>query len=1488
MRGMSMKRTGAKLKGTSAFLLAAALLCAAVFCGGFFFAAGAEESTAESDGSEDETAEDEAESAGSENEVAEDEGCDFAVPEIEIAAVTFDENGSETEAKEADGAESGFYSEDIYLKITVYDSDEAFDPDGLTIEYAAADSSGNEVTYTDDDGNVLSLSGSLSADWQEDDESGQHTGLICIDKDANYTIIVSYTNTAGLSAEGDGACTFTVDKENPYGFVTAAKAGSDAAEGRWEELAETLTFKLFGTEETIFGITAFDDTSGVSSGYFVCSISGEDEAAFNISEDDGNVTALTAAELDEVNFTDGDSCALDADTQAVVYFKMTDQAGNVAYISSDGYVIDSAGPQIDFEIYTADGAAASADDIFNGDVFLLVTVDDEDENGSYSGIEEISYVITAGGEETASEAVYKTTDSGGEPQGSYGELVPSFEFRIDVDSAVNNSSDVTVTINAVDNAGNESELSAGLDIDITAPSVSVSYDNNAVVNYKNSRGYFNKTRTATVVITEREKHFDADDATGGISITAVDADGNAVKNAYTVSAWEETKGSSANGDDAAWTATIKFLEDANYTFSISYADEAGNESDDTCYAADTEAAGKFTVDTTPPRGTVTATSKEGEEQTWSSLKTKLTFGFYSRGKITVTGTSSDETSPVKSVRYCKVSAENAADSTILLTKGQLSEVTSWKKFSQLAVRDEQQFVIYLMITDYAGNVTYISTDGLIVDESGPGVTVSPQISISSGQPANGIYSDDVEVYITVADQSSGGTYSGIALIRYEVLNMGEVTQSGTLYKFTKSNPAQSSLKKKWTGSITVDSALNNSNDVEIIVYASDNAGNLSDASKTIKIDVTKPSVSVSYDNNQAESDTYFNAGRTATITITERNFDADDVDIDITSSGGVIPDVSGWKKSVAAGNGDATTWVATVTFSGDGDYTFDICCVDDAGNKAASADYGSSVAPTKFTIDGTAPDIAVSFDNNSASNSKYFNASRTMTITITERNFDADRVQITQTAALAGASVAAPDVTWASDGDLHIGTIVYDCDGDYTFEISMTDLAGNENGKVDYGSSAAAEDFTIDLTIGKSDGAIISGVKNGKAYGYDDDVIFSVNFSDVNFLEGSAEICLLRTRKDEIREDVTEEFLDGLWAEKSTGISAVFDVFERVRENDGIYTLTVSCEDLAGNKATESVTFTINRFGSVYAYSGDLAGLTADGGAYVRSVDGMELVITEYNDTRLEEGSLKIAVTRDGKPIDDVDVTVSPVINRQAKTGESGWYEYEYVLDTGNFAGDGVYKISITSEDEAGNTSVNTGSGCDEIIFRVDTTAPQITSVSGLEEVIVNDVALTVSYTVYDTIGMESIEIFVSDSSGKIIDEIAITEDDFGGDLNNYSGEITLNEMSLPQSVRIVVTDKAGNVTDTGSDGFSGSEGYEYVDAVTVSTNFLVRWFANKPLFIGSLIGLVAAAGLIIFLIMFFGMRNERSGTTGEERSRENRAGEGAPGKNAPNSGEGD
>lgn len=841
-------------------------------------------------------------------------------------------------------------------------------------------------------------------------------------------------------------------------------------------------------------------------------------------------------------------------------------------------------------------------------------------------------------------------------------------------------------------------------------------------------------------------------------------------------------------------------------------------------------------------------------------------------------------------------AENAEPSPVS-TSGKISLVIPANFKGQIyayatdAVGNSPKSCKYFLDDKDTDNDGYVNPDGSIVENEEKHIessdisftmpkTDKTQNTCFAGYSQDGLL-DSVEDYKAYLDNSSSKNvplyaadfnaavsvkdlYSGINTVKLTVIEGDNKTVKSLKvdkYGNVSGDDITYDVKTKDSNLVTEleisDFAVQgNYNDMVLVAELKDNAGNVSYDYFAFGIDKTAPQISVSYDNNNADTKSgngaFFNANRTATITVKERNFNTENIEWTIRNAEGTAPTHSAPKFTQGSGNRDDDTYVYTVTYSNDGIYSFDMKYTDRAGNKNQAIDYGNSVAPTKFVVDKTLPVINVSYDNNDARNEKYFNAYRTATVTVTEHNFDVSRVTITGTASLDGNAVKFPDASWSNSGDTHVATIKYDTDADYTFDISMDDMAGNKSNEANYGSSVAPKDFVVDTTIDKP---VIGGVENGNSY--KDSVLPKIDFSDINFKD--VKVTLLRTRKDEIDKDVTSDYINVSTNDKGGSFAATEDTFKKIQENDGIYTLSVQITDKAENTSSDEVTFTVNRFGSVYSLGTYLLNDLND--KYVQSIDN-DIVITEYNPDRLVEGNLDVVVTRDGSPVEygDGELTISPVVNELAKIGSSGWYQYEYTISKNVFTDDngnpidGIYKVYVGSEDTAGNKSENISYDESSVLFRLDHTAPTIKSVSGLDKKIVNADEQKVSYEVFDAIGIDSIDVYYYDGNGTRVDHIRSTDKgstdvtDILSDLTNYTGSFTIGSSTTSEPVRIVIKDLAGNVTDTDSKDFD-VDSIDFNRAITVSTNFFVRWFANKIVFGCSIAAIIAVGGGLAFFI---------------------------------------
>lgn len=1285
-----------------------------------------------------------------------------------------------------------------------------------------------QITSTDENGNTKRIStkknllaeGFLSTDkWTTKEGDTPDKAIQSIKLrftgDAKYKIDFNYTDENGqniifVDRAGNESNhledEFVVDKTAPTGTVTVVPQKRDENGTVSLGEASVRSEKDRMTNEILFGFSnvsidvraeGLDNISPVKIEYYKTD----------------STEPMSVDELRKAEFQESKAFTFSEEERMVLYFKITDYAGNNTYLRSDGWIIDkTVSTVLKFDPSNITDEKELV--YFNSDIAASVEIQD-----SASGIRRIEYWVVKDGEtQTQKEVLFESADE----KLAYAKIKMNEAKGFTIDSKKNNSCNVEAFVKITDNAGNVMTESKKYDIDITPPEISITYDNNKATN----KSYFNSDRTATIRIKEREHHFDADKVTDGIKITGYDSKHkqlSGINKNNMIGDWTLEKGNSP--DESVFTAQIKYTKDANYRFVFhnaqqeeeknKYRDKAGNLSGDINWG-DSVAPEEFTVDKTKPEVSVTASPQGGESRTWNKLLNSRTFAIRSNSGIGVSASYEDATAGIDKVQYYKSTDDGAASEKGLSGR-------SWKDFKSLTISPNEQAAIYLKVTDKSGNTTYVSTDGLVADNMAPLITLRLEV------PESGIYNSDATVFVDVAEALSAEQYAGLKDISYKIFNMGKETQNGTLVSFGEQAPSRSQLVGKWTGEIKVDSSLNNSNDVVVEVYASDNAQNMATQKTELKIDVTKPTIEVSYSSNTPDSEQYYMEPRTATIVVTERNFDAKDIEVNITNEDNVIPLVSEWVKKEGDGNLDNTTHTATITYSDDGDYTFDMKYTDIAKNECEGVTYAEgTVNETEFTIDTTPPEIQVSYDNNDAQNNEYFKEGRTATITVTEHNFNVDRVNLTQTALLEGRGISIPNARWQDNGDVHTAVIPYLEDGDYTFDVSMTDMAGNENGGVNYTPENASKNFTIDTVIEEP---VIAGVENGKAY--KGDVVPVITLSDANF--DSYEAVLTRTRLDEKDVDVTDQFLNRI-VTGSRGGSGENDKFEAIQENDGIYTLNVRMNDKAGNESESMVQFTLNRFGSVYAYNDYLINLIKNGGGYVQSVEE-DLVITEYNADKLINGSVDIEITRDGKPLEAPEYTISPEINNQISVGESGWYQYRYNINAGNFKNDGIYKISVASKDETGNAPENTNYKDKGILFTVDSAAPEITSITGLENSIVNASELTVNYTMYDTVGIKSISIYLN---GSLFGDV-IT--DFGGDRNNYTGSFTIPEADRAQDIRIVVEDLAGNITDTASETFQSA--YVFHNAVTVSTNMLVRLFANR-LLVGGVVGacaLITAAG---------------------------------------------
>lgn len=972
----------------------------------------------------------------------------------------------------------------------------------------------------------------------------------------------------------------------------------------------------------------------------------------------------------------------------------------------------------------------------------------------------------------------------------------------------NGDMDYSIVPHIIDKANNkqnkETQYKAGTEakteftIDKKAPVISMAYSaEGETINpggNEVSRVYRNKTITATATIEERNfsnsNSFSEDPKQMNLTYEALNFQGSKV-NTENYTGTANTRGEWSTNVYTR-TKTFTFSQDANYTLGLVYRDLAGNEAVyDTRY---------FTVDKTAPTGSMTIEDNSGTAKTWIQWIQQVFFDIFTQSQKGVSMTSADETAGVASTQYYKYHPDSESRHTFDgLSTQNLDSISSWSDGYSTSVNADEQVIVYEKITDRAGNVTYINNqEGVIADNTSP---TAPEIKITAAEPAQGIYNASVPFTIDVTDPENGGTYAGLKEVSYEITNNGTVTQSGN-YNSDLSDPT--ARVHNIHRSETVNAELNNSNHVTIKVKAVDYAGNQSEATKDLKIDITHPEVTITFDLNNPLNGKYYKTTRTATISVKERNFDTNAVDLKITNTDGTMPSVSGWSISSQAGESDDAINTCRVEFSADGDYNMTMQCKDQAGNES------NTVKVDEFTIDKTIPVISVSYDNNSAATSGYYNANRTATITIKEHNFNAAEVNSQITAALQGSGISAPGVGgWSNSGDTHTASVTFSDDGDYTFDIDYTDLAGNA--AADY----TQDSFTVDKTKPEVEFFDIEdkSANNGV-------VAPGVKYSDVNYLESGVEI------KIEGAEHESKE-LTGSRSSIANGESIKMNDFEYTQDNDDVYTMTAVISDKAGNKTEKKIMFSVNRFGSNYSFSDTTKEFLDE----VYSNSAKDLVITETNvDSLVFNG---ISYSLDNKTTElkqGTDYTVKET------GGEGSWKQYTYTIKKENFEKEGRYSVTIDSEDKATNT-MNNKVKESNINFVIDKTPPTVV-ITGIEESSYRADSRDMSVNVSDNTAVKRLDIMVDGKS------VATYSQE---DVKEAGGKIvyTLNSSNSKQKVKAVAVDMADN--EATSDNHN----------ILITTNLFIQYINNKPLFIGSIIALVLIAGGAIYFFVFRRKKSE-------------------------------
>ncbi len=559
-----------------------------------------------------------------------------------------------------------------------------------------------------------------------------------------------------------------------------------------------------------------------------------------------------------------------------------------------------------------------------------------------------------------------------------------------------------------------------------------------------------------------------------------------------------------------------------------------------------------------------------------------------------------------------------ADYPVLVQKDETSESIDYtlQQFLGDKALNDGRYDVSVTAWDKSGRVSNVSSTAFIVDNTIPVVTADI-VGGTSGK-SNGFYNTDVTVRLTCKDNN----FNPAAMV---------VTDNGS---------AVNADWKVGTDVYYADIVLSSEGMHNIIVSGNDKVGNAAVSKQVVfTIDKTAPTVSLLVNGGQVYSESRGTLNLmgplTLTASITDTNEDAGDLRIQVIKT---IPDTATTTSDYMS-TGDRT-----FTFADEADYTINIFAVDKANNQG----------PTRtisFRVDSTAPQLTITGANGGTSAS-----ATTVSFNLNEAFWSDAKgtVEIYRKAGDGVDEVLFKTLTLTPTQKNYSLSEVLTETGIYRFEFNANDKVGH--------TATTSQKVTVDRNKPE---ITLTGVNNYDST--DGEVSISAVIKDEFY--ANKKVSISGTRIDANGKKTAVSFSPFAATANPTTISDTF-------KEEGIYDITITSTDIAGNVSTSSVHFTID---TSKPNIGDLS-----------DFDGKTFNKKTFNELNLDELELDNLVS---------DLTVCQI--RMYLNGS----EYDGIDEIE----DGSYTLLITAEDELGHKSEKTAT------FVIDTKDP-VFIVTGVED----------------------------------------------------------------------------------------------------------------------------------------------------------------------------
>lgn len=849
-------------------------------------------------------------------------------------------------------------------------------------------------------------------------------------------------------------------------------------------------------------------------------------------------------------------------------------------------------------------------------------------------------------------------------------------------------------------------------------------------------------------------------------------------------------------------ARIIIDEEGNHHLSIMVEDGSGNQSD---FVSE-----KVTFDKKPPL--IVFEKDDGEYGTTVLCDSDPVhfypyrdYSYFTKGEMKIRIRAEDRISGVRSIRYA-LSGHDIENPKELNPK-ELKEKTAGKTQAAFTFTipggKDVRTCLYVLAEDACGNISPLCSGKGMISESDKVHQDHSQVKLKLPDPVRkdedkGIlyYNSDICVEGSFEDGFSGihmiGIRAGKDRDAWEKKSEKTEKTNGDIVK-------KDSLKMYLNASEWEESC--GQKPIVVKAFMEDNAGNKDDipCSGKIVIDRIRPSITVSYDGQEAKNGHYYNSGRDAVVMIHDMNPDMESLKWNIKGN------PEGYR--IGSYEKVKDGYRCRISFFGDGEnYRVGLALSDFAGNRASFEESES------FTIDSTPPVITMQMDRSDAHNGKYFNKEKSLTVVIRDRNVPADHIKWKRFCRNKEGGGKAPELVLMTSVK---GTAVYRLnlkeDASYRLDVSCTDLAGNRSETVSSG----------EIVIDKKPPALsVTGVERGGIY--TDRICPAVCIRDEYLDQASLHAVLT----DGSGADVSRKICAPVQRASDTFVRVSWEGFPIKESCDGIYEIHVAGKDLAGNtcRIRRPVRFTVDRFGASYLPDKRCT-------SFLKSYyhcKGQDLNITETSPAPLQTEVVLIRDNESRIPLrEGEDYTRTPGMIKEGS--KKGWVKNTYSLPAGIFRTEGAYRILLVSrvngsdEGKRMKDQVMLQTDNEEkdlnLQFVIDKTPPAVTF-CGLDQDEYREKVHRAGVAVLDNFELDYLEITVTEGLFKKHSKrMRIGPGDLDRKNMYY---FDLPEGRSVKRITYEARDRAGNVIRSDDRGDACS--------VLVTTNLLVRLMNQKLL----------------------------------------------------------